>query len=141
MKATKYAVVLLALVLALDASNMRKVGEKDPIPEFGVADAAALEQWGGTSSFGGGMTQKLKLPDQEIYWSIRMVTSGVATSELVFWKKAKNDRLVPCLIMPVRPGAYSAFLEGVDVVVKHMGLRETDSQEVMRLKPAFFTAP
>jgi hypothetical protein len=140
MKTTRYAAVLLASVIALAANDLRKVGEKDPIPEFGFADAAALQKWSSTSSFGGGWSEKLNLPDQEIYWSYRQVTSGVATTELVFWMK-KKDRLLPCLIMPLRRAEYRVALEAEEIVVKCWSHEAKGFEEVMRLKASFFVAP
>jgi hypothetical protein len=140
MKTTLCVVLLLASAITLTAAEIRKVGEKEPIPETGFADATALEKWSGTSSFGGGHSSRLPLPGREIYWTTRMVTSGRPSCELVLWKR-RNDRLVPCLIMPVRYGAYLAFVEGEDVVVKGEGLRPQEPREVIRLKSEFFAEP
>jgi hypothetical protein len=131
-----YAFILLATAVGVVADKPRKGGERNPIPQQGFADLAALNEWSGTSSFGGGGMQKLTLGSQDIYYTNRMVTSGLPSTEIVFWKQIKG-RFVPCLIMPVRMGAYSATVVGEEIVLKrHL---RSDSIEIMRVRSEFFS--
>jgi hypothetical protein len=133
----KYIVLLLASVLIVSASNPYKGGEKSPVPDEGFADIAALENWSGSSSFGGGMTEKLTVGSQDIYFTSRMVTSGRASTELVLWRQVEG-RLIPCWIMPVRMGAYSATVFGDEVTVRKHLRSDTDLVVVARIMPEFF---
>jgi hypothetical protein len=134
----KYLVLLLASVVALTAGNPRKGGEKDPIPDDGFADVAEIEKWSRSSSFGGGGTQKLAVGGQDVYFTSRMVTSGRASTELVFWSQQHDGRWVPCWIMPVRMGAYTAVVFGDEVIVRKHLLGDKELVVVARMTPKFF---
>lgn len=127
----------LVFVSAAGAENPWKVGEKAPIPETGFADSTELAQWSAHSTLGGGMCERLPTVDIDVYCTRRMVTSGVATTELVFWKKS-GGRLVPCLVMPVRRGGFRVAMQGRDVVVVRDGSGPAHEVEVLRLHLAFF---
>ncbi|MBE2180487.1 MAG: hypothetical protein IAE97_08450 [Chthoniobacterales bacterium] len=119
------------------ADGPKKVGDIDGIPEWGFGDAAALKQWSGSSSFGGGRSGKLGIPGKEVHWTCRSVTSGRASTELIFWMR-KTDRILPCLIMPMRPAEYQVEQDSEDVLVKSWDQNSSSWREVLRLKTAFF---
>ncbi len=119
------------------ADGPKKVGDIDPIPERGFGDAAALKQWSGSSSFGGGWIGNLDLPGHEVYWTCRTFTSGRPSTELIFWMR-KADRILPCLIMPMRPAEYQVEQDSEGVLVKSWDQNSSSWREVMRLKASFF---
>lgn len=119
------------------ADGPKKVGDIDPVPERGFGDASALKHWSGSSSFGGGWTKKLELPGREAYWTCRSITSGRASTELIFWMR-RADRILPCLIMPMRFAEYQVEQESGDVIVKSRDQDSGTKREALRLNAVFF---
>ena len=94
---------LLTLVTAImwtssvDAQKRRG----KPIPEDGFSTVTELDRWA-SSTWGGGWMESLKLGDTPIHYTLRRFTSGIGSSELIFWCKRNDDQIRPFVIVPVQ---------------------------------------
>ena len=91
--------------------------ESEPIPKGGFKNFAELDKWAGSSSFGGGWATRLDLDGVEVLYSKRSVTSGRATTELIFFVRYK-DHLKLFVNIPWQFGEYRVSVIKKEIVVE-----------------------
>jgi hypothetical protein len=94
----------MRILFLLLASLLTPLYAKAPaeVPHDGFSDFGQLSEWASTTSFGGGKADCIKLGNTEIFYSDRMFTSGVPTSEVVFYVKTESGRIEPFIFIPVQ---------------------------------------
>jgi len=117
MKNCLRAFLSIILISPLLADKARKVGEVDELPKNGFVDFVSLKKWASNSSFGGGMAGKVQIAGQDVYYTKRSVTSGRATSELVFYTISDNDRIQMFLLIPIQFKEFSVSTEMDTIMV------------------------
>lgn len=138
----KHLVPLFALLAAvpLFAQPPRRVGEADPVPANGFTTFAELKKWAASSSFGGGQAGELTLSGTKVFYSDRMVTSGVPTAELIFYT-ANPDGIRPFLILPVQRREYQVGAEQNEIVVRTYDPAAKKWRIALRITPWMLPAP
>ncbi len=110
--------ISLLFTTTVFAQTHRKVGESDPLPSAGFKSFAELNSWATTSSFGGGGSQELTLSGKKVFYSLRSVTSGMPTSELILYSLNAKDEIHPFIIVPVQGVEFSVKVEEGEIVVR-----------------------
>lgn len=110
--------LILTAGICFAAAQVRKVGEGDPVPKDGFADFAKLNGWATGSSFGGGGAMALKLDGKDVFFSNRCFTSGIATSELLFYSAGLDGRLRVFLNVPTQRKEHRVAIENNHIVVR-----------------------
>ena len=117
-KTTPILLIALLSAATVFAQLPRKVGESDPIPQNGFKTFAELNSWANSSSFGGGRAGELNLSGKKVFFSDRMVTSGVVTAELLFYSLNASGEIHPFIIIPVQRKEFSVKAEDEEIVVR-----------------------
>lgn len=110
--------IAFLFVTSLFAEPPRKVEEADPMPQDGFKTFADLSAWASSSSFGGGHAGELTLSDRKVYYSDRMVTSGVPTAELIFYVQTMEERIRPFIIVPTQRKEFRVEVEGNEIITR-----------------------
>jgi hypothetical protein len=118
MKIPFTAFLILTAGICFAGAQVRKVGEGDPVPKDGFADFAELKVWATESSFGGGGAMALKLDGKDVFFSNRTFTSGLATSELLFYSAGLDGRLRVFLTVPTQHKEHRLAIENNHIVVR-----------------------
>ena len=104
--------------IAFAADEVRKVGDADEMPKDGFANFSELQIWATTSSFGGGSANSFVIEGKNIYCSDRMVTSGMPTSELMFFTDSHDGRIRRFLLIPTQNKDHRISVEEDMLVVR-----------------------
>lgn len=88
MRKILFAIWIVFLILSSEV-NAEDANISNLIPN-GFATFEELKKWTETSAFGGGQLIKLRGKINIYYIADRMHTSGIPTSESIFYKKDKN---------------------------------------------------
>jgi len=133
----KPLVFLISLVISASAFAQahRKVGESDPLPSVGFKSFAELNSWATSSSFGGGGSYELTLSGKKVFYSVRSVTSGVPTSELILYSQNAKDEIHPFIIVPVQGVDFSVKVEEGEIVVRKYDRMKEKWQIAARITP------
>lgn len=109
----------------------KKFKKEAPLPENGFIDFSELEEWAKWTPIGGGSAGTLRLGDVDVFFSKRIFTSSVSTTEIILYTERRRDgRLRPMLIIPVQGKLIRAEVDEGNIVVRCYSA-ETERFEVM----------
>lgn len=118
MKYIAFTLIMLVATLCANDRPALKVGESTPAPIDGFADFEGLNHWASTSSFGGGGAGRLQIGGTNVFYSNRMFTSGLATSELNFFTQSHDGRIRSFLLVPTQLKEHKITTENDQIVVR-----------------------